>query len=101
MSNIKYLPIKDFMDLGLLQEVNRRFFHPMGLALEIRVEEDGSCSLGGIWDYRDDPEGMRFGDFSEKSLEKFNAVESMMESKRESREKLLGYFIQPIGIKDK
>lgn len=55
-----YLAISEFQDAGYLQEVNRQFFHPLGLALEVVIEEDGSRSLGGIWDYRDDPEGMTF-----------------------------------------
>lgn len=58
MSNIKYMDIKEFRESGFLQEANRLFFHPHGLALEIVVEEDGTEHLGGIWDYRDDPEGI-------------------------------------------
>lgn len=58
MNNIKRMDIKEFREKGYLQEVNRRFFHPLGLALEVVVEEDGTEKLGGIWDYRDDEEGM-------------------------------------------
>jgi hypothetical protein len=32
---IKYMPIDSFMDEGYLQEANRLFFHPRGLALEV------------------------------------------------------------------
>ena len=56
----KYMDIKEFRELGFLQEVNRRFLHQFGLALKVVVDEDGTESLGGIWDYRDDPEGIRF-----------------------------------------
>lgn len=56
--NIKRMDIKEFHELGFLQEANRQFFHPLGLALEVRVDDDGNYSLGGVWDYRDDPEGM-------------------------------------------
>jgi hypothetical protein len=60
MSDVKRMDIKEFRELGFLQEVNRHFFHPLGLALEVITEEDGSEKLGGIWDYREDPEGIYF-----------------------------------------
>jgi len=61
---IKRIDIDEFQEKGYLQEANRLFFHPLGLALEVIVdEEDGSMKLGGIWDYRNDPEGIVFDDF--------------------------------------
>lgn len=57
---IRRMDIREFRELGFLQEANRLFFHPRGLALEIVGEEDGTERLGGIWDYRDDPEGIVF-----------------------------------------
>lgn len=59
--NIKRMNIREFRAEGFLQEANRVFFHPLGLALEVNVEDDGTETLGGIWDYRDDPEGVAFG----------------------------------------
>jgi hypothetical protein len=61
MSDINYMNIAEFRKLGFLQEANRLFFHPLGLALEIVVNDDGSEQLGGVWDYRDDLEGIMFG----------------------------------------
>jgi len=58
----KRIDIKEFREEGFLQEANRQFFHPLGLALEIIQEEDGTESLGGVWDYRDDPEGIVFSE---------------------------------------
>lgn len=60
MEDIKRIDIKEFRSLGFLQELNREFLHPLGMALEVIIDEDGSEKLGGIWDYRDDPEGMFF-----------------------------------------
>lgn len=58
---IKRMDIKEFRELGFLQEANRQFFHPLGLALETVVDEEtGEERLGGVWDYRDDPEGIFF-----------------------------------------
>ena len=59
----KYLDLKEFHQKGLLQEVNRQFFHPIGLALEMSVDTNtGEMILSGVWDYRDDPEGIYFAD---------------------------------------
>lgn len=59
MADIKRIDIKEFREKGFLQEANRLFFHPLGLALEVQVDENtGKETLGGIWDYREDPEGM-------------------------------------------
>lgn len=59
--DIKRMDIREFRSEGFLQEANRLFFHPLGLALEVNVEDDGTETLGGVWDYRDDPEGVAFG----------------------------------------
>ena len=48
MSEIKRMSIKEFREKGYLQELNRQFLHPLGLALEIIINEDGSESLGGV-----------------------------------------------------
>lgn len=61
-TDIKYIDVKEFRELGFLQEANRQFFHPLGLALEVVVDEDGEESLGNIWDYRDDPEGILYSE---------------------------------------
>lgn len=71
---VKKMSIGEFQDLGFLQEANRLFFHRVGLALEIVTEVCERCNgsgceqcygrgvvrarLGGIWDYREDPEGI-------------------------------------------
>ena len=40
--DIKRIDIKEFRESGLLAELNRTFLHPLGLALEIIVEDDGT-----------------------------------------------------------
>jgi len=85
-NSVKRIGIKEFRDAGYLQEVNRRFLHPLGLALEVIVdEEDGSEKLGGIWDSRDDPEGFVFGTFDG---DKATSVTVEMLAKAEHRGKL-------------
>lgn len=49
----EYLDLQEFQERGYLQEANRLFFHPLGLALEISQGDDGSWTLSGIWDCRE------------------------------------------------
>lgn len=95
MTDIKRIDIKEFVDFGYLQEVNRQFFHPLGLALEVVVNEDGSKRLGGIWDYRDDPEGVFFAE-GELDLEKWKNVERVRSIKNRTRLEKIRYTVQPM-----
>lgn len=58
----RYMPIAEFQSLGFLQEVNRLVLHPAGLALEITIDpaRPDDAHISGVWDYRDDPEGVAF-----------------------------------------
>lgn len=98
---IKKIDLSEFVDFGYLQELNRQFLHPLGLALEVNVDDDGKViSLGGVWDYRNDDEGMAFGDLSlESSEEKAVNVKKEQERLAELRKEKLGFVIQPIGHK--
>ena len=93
--DVKRMDITEFMQLGFLQEANRQFFHPLGLALEVIIEEDGSCRLGGIWDYREDPEGIVFAD----PLEADKSAMVSEERKRHEKTRIAlfgGWVIQPV-----
>lgn len=90
---IKYMDIKEFREGGYLQEVNRRFLHPLGLALEIKIHDDDSVSLGGIWDYRDDPEGMRYEDLDLEHH--YLKIQNEWYDKSVNRVRTLGYMVQP------
>lgn len=99
---VKRIDIKEFREKGYLQELNRRFLHPLGLALEIIIEDNGEERLGGIWDYRDDPEGMSY-DLKHSDLERINKfVEKANNINREWNRKImrrvgsLGYMVEPI-----
>lgn len=98
MSKQKYMNLQEFVDKGFLQEANRRFFHPLGLALEIKTNDDGKVTnLSGIWDYREDSEGICFNDLStETAIKKSIQVDNELEKHREAREKMFGDIIQPI-----
>jgi hypothetical protein len=79
--------------------LNRQFLHPLGLALEVIInDETGEETLGGIWDYRDDPEGMFFNDLSKDlNYEKAYNVEKEKIKKGKYRHNKYGFGIQPIG----
>lgn len=102
---VKRMNLNEFRNEGFLQEVNRLFFHPLGLALEVFVGEDGNVtSLGGIWDYRDDPEGMFFTNDS-LSEEKIDNVKKLRASKIMNRitygEEDGSIFIDGVGVQQK
>ena len=104
MSNdVIRIDIKEFRSKGYLQELNRRFLHPLGLALEVIVDKaDGSEMLGGIWDYRKDAEGIYF-DLKNSDIERINSfknkktfIDFEFEKKKLAREKMFGNIIEPI-----
>ena len=89
MSKIKRVDIREFCEKGFLQEANRLFFHPLGLALEVDTKED-EWKLSGVWDYRDDPDGMLYEENigSEKDAQKkARYVSALKESKIGARDK--------------
>jgi hypothetical protein len=90
---IKTMSIKDFRAEGFLQEANRMFFHPLGLALSVSIDDDGVETLDAVWDYRDDPMGIIFhpGAISKKRIDHVN---SLRERKIEARAAILGGMIQ-------
>jgi hypothetical protein len=98
MNGVKVIDIKEFRERGYLQEANRRFFHPLGLALAIEVDnETGKESLANVWDCRDDPEGIYFaGDYGNDPAKAAN-IEREWEEKAAVREVKLGWIVQPLG----
>ncbi|WP_063562908.1 hypothetical protein [Paenibacillus sp. O199] len=100
MSDTKYIDIKDFREKGYLFEANRQFFHPLGLALEIRIDDEGNEVLGGVWDYRSDPEGILYDEktvTSKKSFDKALRVNVERAEKEMVRKKKYGFGIQPVA----
>ena len=94
-SEFRQMPIRDFMDLGFLQEINRKLLHQAGLALAIEVPASDDATGGAFYiiDCRDDPEGMVFG-HGAISQEKIDIVDGMRDSKWQARQDLIGSFIQ-------
>lgn len=104
MIDIEKISIKEFCRLGYLQELNRQFLHPLGMALETTVDEmTGEEKLGGVWDFRDDPEGISYTDELVSSagfIEKANFVQDEINRKAPARESRLGFVTQPVPEKE-
>jgi hypothetical protein len=95
------MDLAEFRRLGFLQEANRQFFHPLGLALVVREASDGSVTLEGVADYRDDPEGIMFEAFEPGDIRRADEIESLRQSRIDAREKF-GFVngIQPLKSLD-
>lgn len=86
-----FMDLNEARELGVIQEINRRLLHPRGMALSVLCDDDGEVvDLHGIYDLRDDLEGMVFHSVDESKVEKFD------ELKKEKREEELGFMVQPV-----
>ena len=98
MSWHSYMDLEEFCDQGYLQEVNRRFFHPLGLHLH--VGRDGpSLVIRGVIDCREDPAGVVYEpihEFATKCRQGAAAYVGRIWTER-GRDRLdeCGYMIQP------
>lgn len=98
---VKKMTVKEFREDGYLQELNRRFLHPLGLALEVTVNEDGTERFSNtVWDCREDPEGIIYGpDLLDP--EKAKHVFDEQVRRAPVRQNRLGFVVQPASVKEK
>jgi hypothetical protein len=93
----KYLDWETLRNDGYLQEVNRQFFHPLGLALAVVIPtKPGEPDVAlQILDYRHDREGMNFaaGDLTVAA----GKLHDIARLRRVPRVNALGYWVQPTG----
>ena len=91
----EYISVREFREFGFLQEVNRLFLHPLGLALAISVDDKTKEEkLCGVWDCRDDLAGVSY---KEIDLDKASRVAKFARERIATRKAELGYVIQPAG----
>lgn len=106
MSEIKRMSVKEFRESGYLQELNRRFLHPLGLAIEVNQEEDGTETFGGVWDYRDEEEGIYYdlANSDEERIKRFSKNEQFvfdeMMKRSDKRMEMFDSNIEPIPVKN-
>lgn len=96
MTKIKTVTPKDLLDWGLIFEINRKVLHPLGLAIAVEITEKGTSFSDGVWDYRDDPEGLLFsGETFDQGNTKFKKfMEEFGANKLLERANTLGYIYQ-------
>lgn len=96
MSEAKFMSIREFKERGYLQEVNRRFLHPLGLALAVQrgSSDQAPWTLSGVLDARDDPEGFVFDDTIEPKLAA--DVQAELSQRAAVRKENLGFVVQPV-----
>jgi len=97
---MKHISLTEFREAGYLQEVNRQFFHPLGLAFSVTIDAiTKEVRFDGILDHRDDPEGVIF---SETEVTKPEFIDNSLNIDHEqvkyamARRKGLGFIIQPV-----
>lgn len=104
MSEVKRIdnPWKFLRETGLMFEINRTILHPLGMALELSVDDEGDEYLSGIWDYRDDPEGLAYAEEAFLSgLSKYmEFMHDFGEHKLSERMENMGYVIQQLADPD-
>lgn len=94
MPDPKKMTVKEFRAAGYLQELNRQFLHPLGMALEVVREPGKEERFGLVWDHREDPEGIIYGPDT-MEFDKTSRVLAEQAEKAVTRLTKLGYVIQP------
>lgn len=51
---------REFLDSGLLFQVNRQILHPLGLYMSVTVLDDGDCVINQILEESSDDDGFHF-----------------------------------------
>ena len=90
------MDLREFWEFGYLQEVNRMVLNPLGLALMVNVDDEtGEVTLEGVWDQRDDPEGIYIHEET-LDIDKHLRVMHEIKKRRPGRVKTLGYWMQRV-----
>jgi hypothetical protein len=95
--NENYIDIKEFREKGYLQEVNRRFLHPLGLSMEIgQHETNGDEIILGIIDLRE--EGIKYDlqGSTRDRIERFKHRKTFVDGEMKRMEDLRGFAIKNI-----
>ena len=99
---INKINVKEFRQNGYLQELNRRFLHPLGLAIEVVVDDNNEETLGGIWDYRNDPVGIIYDlknsdqERKDRFLKNEKFIDEEIKRRKKTRREKIGFFVEPI-----
>lgn len=92
----RFMAIRDFVDQGYLQEVNRQFFHPLAMALVAdETPLDDGLVLVGIR-LTGNADGFVFDAITPDIVTKAQKVAAVAATVARARQAALGYVIQPL-----
>ena len=94
-----YMKVEEFAAMGYLQEVNRHFFHPLGMMLV--VSRDGvSLTIKGVIDCREDVAGVCFDTVDDFTTHRRGSaakkIARLWAERGRDRLDECGYMIQPL-----
>lgn len=108
----KNLSIREAVDLGVIQEINRLVLHPRGLELRVRQlhhrapltgdlvarTDDGALVLDSILDARELPEGLFYGDGKDvaPNADLADSFQRLLDDRAGARHLARGYVVQPV-----
>jgi hypothetical protein len=85
--------LNELRALGILREVNRVFFHPLGLALAVECDRDTEAPHAICLLETTDPEGYAFGELDRDKVARFKEWAA---GRAPERQAALGYTVQPL-----
>ena len=102
MNDITNINPLDFYVWGYLQEVNRQFFHPLGLSLNI-IQENNIFIIDGVLDFRDKPGGLILNIKKQKKRHKqyLQNAQYVFEEKQRTcllRMQYNNFYIEPLPV---
>ena len=98
MAKQKKIDIREFVERGYLQEVNRQFFHILGLSLDVK-KSGNKYELSGIYDFRDVKGGIRFNPDTINTqgfINKTNNIKALQKQASSVRKEAYGSIMQPV-----
>lgn len=98
MAKIPEMDLEEFHIKGFLFEVNRQFFHPLGLALFIGYDQEtGEATKLGVVDWRHDPEGCVFTPITDEDRKRVrDNVQALYIRNEPVRMEKFGFMVQPL-----
>lgn len=93
---VKRMDIGEFVEAGYLQEANRQFFHPLGLALAVESDDGAPSRLAYVHDARDDDEGYVFENLTSEEAKRGRAITAEQERRLALRRERLGFGVQEL-----
>lgn len=90
------MDVSDFRALGYVQEINRLFLHPLGLALYVFIDGDGIERLGGVLDARADPAGLTYDDLTPQDAVRAAGINVERRHRAKARYAQHGWVVQPL-----